>query len=58
MATGEALDSAFDLVEDCDNFIYGIIDTVFPHEIDYTKLANSDVGGEDPNLVKLAKKGA
>ena len=56
VATGEALESAFCLVEDCDNFIYGIIDTVFPHEVDYSKLASSDVGGEEPDLVKLAKK--
>ena len=57
MATAEDLNTGLAILKHCNEFVLGVVDTIFPNEIDYDELAATDDGPRVDSLILAAEEG-
>ena len=57
VATAEDLSTGLAILNHCNDFVLGVVDTIFPNEIDYDELAATDNGPRVDSLTLAAEEG-
>ena len=57
VATAEDLNTGLAILKHRNDFVLGVVDTIFPNEIDYDELAATDDGHRVDSLIRAAEEG-